>query len=162
MQIILIIIVILIGFALIIADLLFIPGGIMAICGGTLIVGAIISSWKLLGHNTAIVVASGSALLAGLITYISFKFRLWKMFVEEGTESRAKGFSSHKGSLEQLTGKTGEVITDLRPAGTVIVDGKKYDGVTEGDFIEKGKTIIVIGVSTGQVKVRNIENSQSS
>jgi membrane-bound serine protease (ClpP class) len=154
MQTLFIVLIILLGFALIMADLLFIPGGVVAAVGAFFIIGAITAAWRMLGHEFAFLLAGGSTLLAALLAYISFKFRLWRMFVQHADESKSDGFASHKGNLEQWIGKTGEVVTDLRPAGTVLIDGKKYDGVTEGDFIEKGKRILVIGVSSGQLKVR--------
>lgn len=158
MQTLLIISIILLGFALIMADLLFIPGGIVAILGGTLVAGAIVSAFRLLGQEAALYITGGSILLAVLLTYISIKFRLWKIFVLNQGENKQEGFASHKGNLEQLITSEGQVITDLRPSGTIEIQGRKYDGVTEGDFIETGKRIKVIGVSTGQLKVRQIEN----
>jgi membrane-bound serine protease (ClpP class) len=154
MQTLFIILVILLGFCLIMADLLFIPGGVVAALGGVFIIGAIVYAWKTLGKEFALLLVFGSAALTVILAFISVKFRVWKIFVVHENEGKEQGFASHKGKLETLIGKTGEVATDLRPAGTVQIEGKKYDGVTEGGFIEKGKRIEVIGVSTGQLKVR--------
>lgn len=78
------VLIILFGFALILADILFIPGGIVAVFGGLFIVSAIAASYKMLGKETAFLLSSGSVILAGLIAYVSIKFRLWNRFVSKG------------------------------------------------------------------------------
>ena len=47
---------------------------------------------------------------------------------------------------ESLIGKTGVVLTTLRPAGTVQIDGKRYYAKTEASFIEKGQNVTVVAV----------------
>jgi membrane-bound serine protease (ClpP class) len=150
----LIVLVILIGFALILADILFIPGGIVGTLGGLFIVAAVVASYKMLGRNTAFVLGSGSVILAGILAWVSVRFKLWRVFVAEGDESRALGFDSFKVTSQGLAGKQGEVFSDLRPAGAVVIEGKKYDAVTEGGYINKGQKIEVVAFSQGQVKVR--------
>jgi membrane-bound serine protease (ClpP class) len=152
----LIVLVILIGFALILADILFIPGGIVGSLGGLFIVAAVITSYKMLGRNTAFILGGGSIILAGVLAWVSVKFKLWRVFVAEGAENRAQGFRSFKVTAQSMAGKQGEVFSDLRPAGSILIEGKKYDAVTEGGFIEKGQKVEVISFSHGQVKVRAV------
>ncbi|NLG17230.1 MAG: serine protease [Fibrobacter sp.] len=53
-----------------------------------------------------------------------------------------------------LKGKDGTALTDLRPAGTVLIEGKRYDVVSRGEYIEKGTTIEVAMVDSNRVVVR--------
>lgn len=46
--------------------------------------------------------------------------------------------------------------TDLRPAGTVSIDGTPLDVVTEGGFIKKGSTVKIINVDGSRILVRQI------
>ena len=48
----------------------------------------------------------------------------------------------------------GKVLTELRPAGTVQIDGRPVDVVSEGAFIEKGTRVVVLSVSGSRVVVR--------
>jgi len=50
-------------------------------------------------------------------------------------------------------GETGTAITDLRPAGTAIINGKNIDVYSEGEYIEKGAKIKVISTENAGVKV---------
>ena len=53
-----------------------------------------------------------------------------------------------------VVGKMGKVLTELRPAGTVQIDGRPVDVVSEGAFIEKGSRVVVLSVSGSRVVVR--------
>jgi membrane-bound serine protease (ClpP class) len=55
-----------------------------------------------------------------------------------------------------LIGKTGMVLTDLRPSGTVEVEGKKYSVVTAGEFLAAGKTVKVVKVYGNRIEVREV------
>jgi membrane-bound serine protease (ClpP class) len=45
---------------------------------------------------------------------------------------------------EDLVGKTGVVVTPLRPSGTILIDGKRVNVKTQARFIEKDQTVTVI------------------
>ena len=148
------VLIILFGFVLILADLLFIPGGVVAMVGGLFIISSIVVSFKVFGKETAFLLSGGSVILAGVLAYVSVKFRLWNRFVSKGGENRESGFHSFKGGLDDKIGKQAETMTDLRPAGIVLIDGKKFDAMSEGGFITSGKKVTVVSVSTGQLKVK--------
>ena len=68
--------------------------------------------------------------------------------------SRAeRGFVSTQEHPE-LVGKTGEVLTELRPSGTARIDGQPVDVISEGSFIAKGTQIVVLSVNGSRVIVR--------
>src|SRR5690606_17678313 len=51
--------------------------------------------------------------------------------------------SSHP---RELVGRTGRAVTPLRPAGTAEIDGRRWDVVTEGSFVEAGRPVRVVAV----------------
>ncbi len=55
-----------------------------------------------------------------------------------------------------LLGAIAVCSTDLRPAGTVIVEGEPVDVVTEGDFVKKGDIVKIISTEGSRVLVRRI------
>ena len=61
---------------------------------------------------------------------------------------------------KMLIGKEGTAITPLRPAGTAIIDGRKTDVVTEGEFILPGTTIIVTGTPANKVLVKSLRAAE--
>lgn len=65
------------------------------------------------------------------------------------------GYTSSSDKNE-LIGAIGVCATDLRPAGTITVEGEPIDVVTEGGFVNKGNIVKVIGVEGSRVIVRMI------
>lgn len=56
----------------------------------------------------------------------------------------------------KFLGLVGVCVTDLRPAGTISVDGEPLDVVTEGGFVKQGESVKVINVDGSRVLVRQI------
>ncbi len=52
-----------------------------------------------------------------------------------------------------LVGKRGVAVTDLRPTGSVEIDGEWHDAVTDGSYVGKGATVAVRGVEYNQLLV---------
>ena len=50
----------------------------------------------------------------------------------------------------------GVCVTDLRPAGTIVVNGEPVDVVAEGSFVKQGTEVKVINVDGSRVLVRQI------
>ena len=74
------------------------------------------------------------------------------------TLSREEGVSSQPPELDSYINMQGTAVTDLRPAGTAVIDGKRVDVVTRGEYLEKDAAIIVIHVTGNQIVVRKKDN----
>ena len=44
-------------------------------------------------------------------------------------------------------------MTTLRPAGTILVDGKRLDVSSQGDYIEKSASVIIVRVEGSKIFV---------
>ena len=75
------------------------------------------------------------------------------------TLSREEGVSSQPPEMDSYLDLQGTAVTDLRPAGTAAIDGKRVDVVTRGEYLEKNTAIIVIEVTGNQIIVRKKDNS---
>ena len=51
-------------------------------------------------------------------------------------------------------GKNGEALTDLRPAGKIIIDGERHEATSEREFIAHGSRVRVIGKDGPALVVR--------
>lgn len=60
-------------------------------------------------------------------------------------------------SYDNLLGLEGITETLFRPSGNIIIDGKKYDAITEGEFINKGAKIKVILVEGNKIVVKEVK-----
>ena len=67
--------------------------------------------------------------------------------------SSREGVVSQASNLKEYRDKQGTSVTNLRPAGIALIDGKRLDVVTDGDYIEADTPIIVTGVTGNQIIV---------
>ncbi|MBR6013098.1 MAG: hypothetical protein IK062_04860 [Selenomonadaceae bacterium] len=65
------------------------------------------------------------------------------------------GYTSNADKSKFL-GAIGVCLTDLRPSGTVIVEGEPLDVVTEGSFVKQGNIVKIINVDGSRILVRQI------
>jgi membrane-bound serine protease (ClpP class) len=81
--------------------------------------------------------------------------RLWKKIVLHDASTSARGYVSAE-TRSELIGKEGEVLTELRPSGSVWLDGVPVDVISEGAFIAKGERVRVTAVNGSRVVVRRV------
>lgn len=75
---------------------------------------------------------------------------------EEAAAARQRE-SDEKKKQAALVGKEGRVLTDLRPVGTVEIDGVRYDALSETLFVPAGSRVRVVGAEVAQIKVREMK-----
>ena len=68
-------------------------------------------------------------------------------------ESSEDGFESATSDAE-LIGVEGNTLSDLRPAGKALINGRRIDVVTQGEYIDRDTGIVVIEVRGSRVVVR--------
>ncbi|MFJ7509951.1 nodulation protein NfeD [Peribacillus simplex] len=139
----------------------FIPGGIIGLLGFTAIVGSLFLATGDPVHMTIslLIAVTVSILVFILLVKVFGKqmkfFR--KMILTDATKTE-QGYVSNPNRLD-LLGEEGKALTDLRPSGTALVKEERVDVVTEGSFISKGSSIIIIKVEGSRVVVREIPDS---
>lgn len=63
------------------------------------------------------------------------------------------GYVSSK-DQPKMVGKTGIAETILRPSGKIMIENQLFDATTQGDFINKGENITVIGSDGSALRVK--------
>ncbi|XHU81037.1 nodulation protein NfeD [Peribacillus simplex] len=139
----------------------FIPGGIIGLLGFTAIVGSLFLATGDPVHMTIslLIAVTVSILVFILLVKVFGKqmkfFR--KMILTDATKTE-QGYVSNPNRLD-LLGVEGKALTDLRPSGTALVKDERVDVVTEGSFISKGSSIVIVKVEGSRVVVREIPDS---
>ncbi len=146
------------GVALILAEFL-IPGMIAGIIGATLVLASgALGIYYYPEHAIMIVIAE----LVGIVVAVSFgmylmgRTRISKGLILGSTQQSSAGYVAADGDVA-LVGAEGTVLTTLRPAGTIMVSGKRLDAVSNGTFIDAGATVRVREVHGSRVVVEKIE-----
>ena len=152
------IILFIVGVGLIVAEV-FLAGGIAGILGAIAIIGSII----LAGGNPmnmaiyvliALVVAAIGTVI--IIKFFGKKLHLLnKMVLMDATDTES-GYVSNVNRTE-LVGRVAKTSTPLRPAGTIELEGERIDVVSQGSYIDRGKSVIIVKVEGSRVVVRESE-----
>lgn len=146
---------IIIGFLLILMEIFLVPGfNIFGVIGFILIIIGVIFAYQNLPTTYAHIILIGSLIFSVIFVRLLVKSKAWKRIVLNTQEARQDGFESQDNSERELLFKEGVSFSALRPAGSAIINGKKYNVVTEGGFIEKNTKIKVVKVEGNRIVVR--------
>lgn len=94
----------------------------------------------------------GGVIGLGLLIKRMLKTKAWQRISLGTSETTDAGYSGSLG-LEEMVGKSGVALTKLRPAGTALVEGKRIDVVTVGDFIEQDTEIVISRIDGNRIVV---------
>ena len=100
----------------------------------------------------AVSLVSTIVIFYGLSKFLP-KTDAWNRMILQTNIQEKSGYTTGISDLEHLIGKKGDAITDLRPSGTVKIENKRYDVVTQGEYIVKGTLVEVIIIEGSKVVV---------
>jgi membrane-bound serine protease (ClpP class) len=153
------------GVILILVEVFFIPGfGIPGVLGITLALGSIFfslfnsdfifdfSGLQMVIIQFAFTLFGVIILIAVLLKYLP-KSKQFGMFILKAETSSESGFISNP-DYHFLLNKRGVTHTPLRPAGIIEIEDKRFDVVTEGEFIENNKQVKVIKIEGVKIVVK--------
>jgi membrane-bound serine protease (ClpP class) len=145
----------LLGIGLLILEI-FVPSfGILGLIGFISIVGGVVlAAFDAQNAALSLGVAFVVALFVVWIVAKIFKRRgIWNRFILSDRLTTEEGYIPAQ-TRNDLLGREGVSLTQLRPAGVVEIDGERVDVVTEGEFVEKGRPVIVSKVEGTRIVVR--------
>ena len=140
------------GFVLIGMEI-FVPGGILGIFGSIAWISAAVIGWQKFPEPWN-VVSAFTILLMGIVTFVVWirffpKSRLGKSLSLSENSAACK---AHK-TVAPPVGTVGKALSTLRPSGIAVFDGKRFDVVAGGEWIEAGESVKISSTSGGHVSV---------
>ncbi len=142
---------------------LFVPaGGIIGLVGIGSIITAVVRAFQTQGNVAGSIFLMATFIAVPTVFILYFKFFprsfMGKRLILFRNQSEAEGYTSHtEHAYGELKGKTGRAETNLRPAGTILVEGQRYTAVTKGEFVEKDSPIKIIQTEGNRIVVREGE-----
>ncbi len=124
----------------------FLPGGIMGTTGALLVVAAIFF-FAQASENLAAVLLFTVVALAGV--GIVIKLALWRI-QSHGSDQTIyldadqEGYHAPKFDESQV-GNLGVVHSNMSPSGHIIIDGKRYQALSQTGYLERGVKVEVVG-----------------
>lgn len=134
----------------------FVPGGIVGIIGGALIIISLLFAGASVTHMAYSIIIAMFIAVIGMVILMKFfgkKLHVFNKLVLRDATTTEEGYVSNTNRIE-LIGRIGEAVTPLRPAGVIVIDQERIDAVSEGSYIDKGKQVEVIKVEGSRIVVR--------
>ena len=150
----LIIVLLLAGTALVIAEVVFPSFGLFGILAGAAFLVAVLQGFDI-DRRTGIATIVGVCVLApsafAIGVQVLSRTRFGGKLLMRGGSAPAVGAAGVEYS--SLLGREGQVVTPLRPAGTIEIEGRRVDAVSDGTYITAGTLVSVIQVEGSRVVV---------
>ena len=137
---------ILFGLALVVAEIIFIPGTtVVGIVGFIFLIAGIAFGFKYFGSETGWVLVGVTAVISGMVFYFSFKTNVWGRFsLKSSIDSKV-----NEGNLNSLVvGLEGKTTSSLRPVGKAQLGDKEYEVKTVGDYLDSGSAIRIVKINS--------------
>jgi membrane-bound serine protease (ClpP class) len=144
-----------VGAVLLAAEVLVPTGGIFIV--GSLVFFAVAVGMILYYGSTIEGVVAVTALAVGLPLSGYMAVSAWrKMSLSADLDSGAAPVPAAV-EADAVKGRVGKTVSPMRPSGTVEIDGKRHDALTEGTMLDAGVWVRCVDVKRGQVIVRALE-----
>jgi membrane-bound serine protease (ClpP class) len=155
------------GVILVVVEIFFVPGlGVPGVLGLIFVIAALVLA--LIGipidvsFKTGVLADAMTRVLLSLLGAFVLALVVMRLFSRTAMgralvlEDAETGFLSAP-SASDLVGQIGEALTDLRPAGKIIIDGQRHEATSEREFIPHGAKVRVIGKDGPALVVRSTE-----
>lgn len=150
-----------IGSLLVIAEVFFPSGGVLGFLSAAAFLGAVYSAYTAGGVLTGLGFAAAEVVIAPMVVYLAFLYLprtpLGKVLIGRApTEEEVRSDDTR----HELVGQIGVARTMMLPAGSIEIDGKRFDAVSQGQAIEPGEFVKVIEASGNRVVVRRAPHDE--
>jgi membrane-bound ClpP family serine protease len=143
--------------ALVVIEVLFVPGTtLVGLFGFALAVTGIFYAYETMGQIVGHYVLAGTSLAFASSIYFSFRSEMWMRFANKTTH-QAK---VNEGLLDKLQeGMEGKTTSELRPIGNVEFDEKIYEVTSNSSFVEAGKMVRIVKLKDFRIFVEPLITS---
>ena len=131
----------------------FVPGITMGVVGATFIVVSIALGWQRYPEYGVFILTgevTGVVIIIALGLFLLAKTPLGSGLVMKAKQEAGEGYSSYAQD-SAMVGKVAKVHTALRPAGSIMMGARRIDAVSNGTFVDAGKSVRIIRVEGNRV-----------
>lgn len=143
---------------------LFLPtAGILGIFAGCLIVASVVAGF-MVDIQSGLLMLVVSMIVVPAMLFLMIK--VWphtpigrKILTDEKTLTDILPKGDFYDNVVKLVGKTGTARSKMLPSGQIVIDGEKYDAVSDGFAIEAGDAVQVVSVKQNRIYVQPVSDS---
>ncbi len=144
----------LLGIVVIIAEFILPSAGLLTIAALSLFGYSLFLVFTTISINAGFIFLVVDLIMVPLFIWIGIKILAASPATLKTSLKSEEGATVLQPGYEQLLGLEGKSTTDLRPSGTASINGKRYDVVSNGEYIIKGTNIIVTAINGNRVVVK--------
>ncbi|MCC8035638.1 MAG: NfeD family protein [Rikenellaceae bacterium] len=148
-----IIILIIVGVLLLVAELVLLPGlSIAGICALISFLGAVYIAFTSYGPTGGAIAIAAVLCLSLIATFFSLRAKTWRRLA---LDNQVKGTSQPLPQEKISEGASGRTITRLAPLGNIDIDGQTYEARSVGDlYVNPNTEVEVVGFENFTVLVK--------
>jgi membrane-bound ClpP family serine protease len=160
--------IILLGVSLVVVVIeVFVPsGGILGIISLVLLIAAVVMAFTH-SYVAGTIVLLTVAVSIPLLFWVAVK--VWpstpigrQILMKTFQESEVLPTGGHYQEIQSLVGRVGRAKTKMLPSGSIVIDGKTYDAISNGFPIESGAYVKVVSIRTNRPVVYPIDQEEIS
>ena len=139
------------GIALIVLEILIVPGLIVGIAGGVFMFMGLMWAWQIYGNTGGIIVGLSSLVVLTISIYLALKSGFWQRFsLKDKLDGKVNVILTENLNV----GDFGAAVSSLRPMGTVKVNGQQFEATSEGQMIPPNYPIEIVRIEENKVFVK--------
>jgi membrane-bound ClpP family serine protease len=153
------------GFFVIFLELFIPSAGVLGIVAAVCLISGIVLGFM---HSAM----TGLTMMAGVLFSLPIMFaamvKIWphtpigkRILIGPQAREDVVPTGDYYDEIQSLIGRLGVAKTKMLPSGIVIIDGKKYDALTDGLPVESGDTIKVAAIKGNRVIVSKFDGDPS-
>ena len=146
----------LLGVLIILAEFVLPSGGLLTIVAAALFGYSLYLVFATISITAGFIFVAADVVLIPILIIIGVKLLAVSPVTLKTSLGKGDGKEREEAGTEDLTGCEGVTITDLRPAGTAVIKGKRRDVVSKGEFIPKNTSISVSATDGNRIVVKKI------
>ena len=147
----------LVAVVIIIAEVVIPSGGLLGALAAGLIGYSLYSVFHNLSAEIGYLMLGADVVVLPLVILLGLKLLARSPATLNTELSSSAGVTSQRPELEGYVGKRGTALSDLRPSGIAMIEGKRVDVVSRGAYIDKNSDVVVCAVTGNQVIVTTPE-----
>lgn len=151
------IVLLILGFLLIFLEF-YLPGAVFGIIGGVVLFSSVV----VFAINTQSVLWTAAYVIAiGISLGFLIKFALWRIRTAKPrysiySNADQKGYQASSFDASVI-GKKAVVVTDLKPGGHILIDGKRLQAISQSGYLPKGTEVLILSGQEESLIVKTVK-----
>ena len=144
------------GVVVVIAEVILPSGGLLSLVAVLLFGYSIYGTYTQIAAEAGVAMAVVDVITVPILVVVGLKMIANSPATLRRKLSRQEGVVVQDASAAEYLGKRGTALSDLRPAGTATIEGRRVDVVSRGEYVRKGTAIEVEEVAGNRIVVREM------